>query len=336
MAIKIRNKIKTLVLSLVSLSFLASCAEDVNFSSRGPIPPLLTQLTLDQEDAQKKVDILFVIDNSSSMSTDLNKISSKFQDFISYISKSDYRIGFINTDVSSFWKTDTPGFYGKLKPVGENDEIYIDSTMSNQDELFMFAMKDQAGGSPIEKPLEAMLMAVEKRNTVNSDFFREGAQFISVIVCDEDESEGDSGVVNPQEVFDNLTQVFGETHVTSVVIGIDPADESCASEQEDEYSTILWSFAKVSNGMSVSICHPNMGEELRNVSSFVQSTLVYRDISLDPLPRADEEVSVKVTDITTGETLDLEWIIIDGHTLSFIGRPPLGSRIEVNYYINQE
>ena len=332
------KKIQTLILSS-AVSFLISCAKDVKFSSHHlliPPPTPLTQLTFDQSTVQKKVDILFVIDNSTSMRPDIELISSKFEDFISYISVSDYRIGFINTDILTPEKEEDPGFYGNLKPVGENGEIYIDSSMNNQDQLFMFAMKDQQKGSHEEKPLEAILMAIEKRYEENRDFFRDEAQFIQVIISDEDESKGNTEIIDPQKVHDKLIQEFGEKHTTSVVIGIAPTDFECANQQQLKHSPILWSYAKISSGMSVSICHPDMGKELRKVSSFVQWTLFYRDISLNPPPQDSNQIDVTVTDLLTGEILNVEWEIIDdGRNLRFISPPPSGSRIEVNY-ISQE
>ena len=327
----VRNKVQTLIfVSLVGLWTLASCTKGMDFGSNAPYA---TQLTLDQVNAQTKVDILFVVDNSSSMYQDRETISNKFRDFISYISLSDYRIGFINTDVVYIWRRGFPGFFGNLKPVGENGEIYIDSSMSNQEELFVSAMIDQPIGSPEERPLQAILMAVEKRFTMNKDFFREGAKFITVILTDEDESErGLEVVTNPEEVYENLTQKFGKDFVTSIVVGIEPNDNECASVQENTYSSVLWSYVEISNGIGVNICDPNMGKQLRRMSSFIQSSMSYKNILLDPPPLVSKGIEVRVIDLSTGRDLAIGWVVIDNKILSFTEHPPVGSRIEINYY----
>ena len=318
------------------LLFFCACTKNVGFlSDTPPLPPLI-QLTFDQVATQKKVDILFIVDNSTSMKPDLKAISNKFQDFISYISTSDYRIGFINTDVMTSWQSDSPGFYGNLKPVGENGEIYIDSSMNNQEELFISAIQDQPMGHPTEKPLQAILMAVEKRFTTNKDFFRDEAQFISVIISDEDESADEIGLSNPHEVYEELVQEFGSSHINSVTIGIPPGDDECAEQQEKIYSTILWSYTQLLKGVTVSICNPSIGQELRKISSFIQSTLSYRDIPLIPRPQKGEEIDVKITSLSTGEILHLDWIIVDEQILSFFNRPPLGSRIKISYFSSEE
>ena len=327
----------------LSLVFLSACDTDKNFSVSERT--FVKNLNLEEMAVKKKVDILFVVDNSTSMIPDRENIGFQFQNFISSISHYDYRIGFINSDVSSEGYEETEGFYGNLKAVGENGEIYIDPSMNDPSILFNSAIVNQEN-SPCtannqwchEEPLKAILRAIEKSEARNVRFFRNNAQFIPIILADEDEASDGTNAIDPYDVFQILEEyfAFGGNNFMSFVVAIPPEDEECLAAQQRESrsgrgaapANVLWEFTQLSGGFNVSICNPQLGQELLRIGESVKSALVYRNIPLDfPVDYDNTEIHVIGP---SGDILDIGWSIIQGH-LSFHRAPPQGSRVEVIY-----
>ena len=328
----------------LSLTLLSACLDtDKNFSSEQR--KIVKNLNLEEMSAKKKVDILFIVDNSTSMIPDREDIGIQFQNFISHISGSDYRIGFINSDVSSEGYEDVEGFYGNLKAVGENGEIYIDSSMGDPASLFNSAIINQEN-SPCtaknqwchEEPLKAILKVVEKANTRNSGFFRNNAQFVPIILADEDEASDGTNAIDPYDVVEFLEEyfAFGGDSFTSFVIAIPPNDQECLTAQQKEsrsgrgaaIANVLWEFGQLTGGFNVSICDPQLGLELSKISEVVRSVLVYKNIPLE-FPVDYENIEVRVID-SSGKVLDIGWKVAEGY-MSFHQTPPEGSRVEVSY-----
>lgn len=339
---------KILFTTLVLASGLfAGCGAANEFSSR------LEEYTMystsfEQEAVRKKVDILFVVDNSTSMARDQENISVQFGNFISSIASADYRIGFINTDASSEGVENVEGFHGNLKYVGPNGEKYLSANMSNLPSLFRSAILNQQespctdlGTECDEEPMRAAMLAVAKRDTQNAGFFREGASFVPIILTDEDElSTGGDLATQPQEFLNYIKKELNLANedITSFVIAINPADEQCFYSQRREsrsgtganYGTLVWELAHLSGGFGVSICHPNFGVELRKVSKYLDSRLLYQSVILDPPPVSASSIKVKVT-AANGKPIATTWKLLNETTLRIMPPPPANSRVEISY-----
>ncbi|MCO5113455.1 MAG: hypothetical protein M9899_04690 [Bdellovibrionaceae bacterium] len=337
---------KTLfILSL--MSFVFGCDSSKEFSST--VDQYSVHVTtFEQTTVRKKVDILFVVDNSTSMARDQANISVQFQNFISSIERADYRIGFINTDASAVGYDDHEGFHGNLKAVGPAGEKYLAPNMSNLPLLFSRAILNQVdspctatGAECDEEPMRAVMKAIEKRNTANAGFFRPGASFVPIILTDEDElSTGLAGATQPLEFLDYVKRSLNlhAEDITGFVIAIPPGDSACLTAQRKEsrsgtganYGTLVWSLASLSGGFGVSICHPNFGSELKKVSQYLETRLLYQSILLDPPPAKASSIKVSVRD-ARGNLIKTDWKLLGGNMLRLIPAPPENSFVQISY-----
>ncbi len=162
-----------------------------------------------------KVDFLFVIDNSGSMSEEQANLVTSFPGFISAIQGSldtveEYNVGVITTDAYS-QNTAVPGCVvlgGLVTRTGGTSSSNMvcgpydagANYMTQEDDLATsFACAAQVGisGNGIERPMQAMLDAIDpvgplaQPGACNEGFMREDALLVLVIITDEYDGMGD-------------------------------------------------------------------------------------------------------------------------------------------------
>lgn len=185
---------RRLCLSLACLGMLG-CEQDLAFSARRGLD-IWKQAPTDQ------VDILFVVDNSKSMSREQGLLSAGFDSFIENIENDDvdFHIGVITTDFAG----DDPE-RGQL--IGDPAVITRDTTANVDGEVqeYQAVFKSRAlvgtDGSGKEKGLDAAAFALSPQMTVgpNAGFLRADANLLLVFVSDEDDcsDEGALGLDAP-------------------------------------------------------------------------------------------------------------------------------------------
>ena len=158
-----------------------------------------------------EVDVLFVIDNSGSMSDNQQKLADNFPEFMVEFDGSglDYHIGVISTD------TDDLTHNGKLRPVLETGGKWIDDTLSDPVAAFATLAKVGDGGSGDERGGVACYKAlVDHADGANAGFIRDGAGLHITVVSD----ENDSSTANPiskDEFIDFLNTLREEPEMVS-------------------------------------------------------------------------------------------------------------------------
>lgn len=336
-------------LCLLMAGFVTACTDSgKEFATVAP-ETIQESLVFNQSAVQRKIDILFVIDNSTSMRLDQEVIGQQFSQFISNISDSDYRIGFINTDVSTPGYESREGFWGNLRAVGQNGALYIDAQSLNPSTLFQNAITLQerapcpgTTGECHEEPMKAVLMALDKRTTTNAGFFRSDASFVSIIVSDEDElSSGGTNATRPIQFLNSLKRIYkptGDQSYSSFVIAVPPNDQPCLEEQWRNSASgrgahpanLLWTLSNFVDGFNVSICNPQMGEEMAKISEFVKAKFLFSKIQLNPPPVSKKAVKIVVKD-KNGEVLNIKWKLQSKNVISFEPVPPIDSKVEIVY-----
>jgi hypothetical protein len=148
-------------------------------------PPPIAETTYRDEIVQvltPKVDILWTIDNSCSMSDEQDKLAKNFPLFMDYFLGSglDYHVGVTSTDIDGSYN----GSRGKLVDVdGLN---FIDQDTPSPIEIFIQMASLGTTGSGSEKGLGATYLAIEdNRDTFNEGFYREEASLHTIVISDE-------------------------------------------------------------------------------------------------------------------------------------------------------
>ncbi|MGH1469020.1 MAG: hypothetical protein ACRBBP_09105 [Bdellovibrionales bacterium] len=305
-------------------------------------------LVIDQQATEKIVDLLIVVDNSTSMARDQEKLSREFSSFVSSISDADYRIGVITTDTDSAGKEDAEGFHGNLAVVQSTGKRFIEKSDSNPSDLFSELIKREETtncshsqntcASFEERPLYAIKMAIDKRDTVNRGFFREGADLGVIIISDEDETDFSDGTYySAQNLFDHFQGEFGVSKkMTSFNISILEGDVACYQSQAAEtnsgtavsYGIRTGELASLTGGFSVDICDQNFRIGLNLISNYVEKNLLPLKVAVNEKIIIESIIIVVTT--PEGDIFDTTHVV-EGGVLKISPLPPEGSRIDLKY-----
>jgi len=148
-----------------------------------------------------KVDVLWTVDNSCSMSEEQHLLAQNFPYFIDYFIGSglDYHIGVVTTDC------DDPNQNGKLM-LGFGYK-YIDPDTASPEDVFSEMAMNGTSGSGNERGLEGSFKALEvDRDTYNAGFYRDDASINTIVVSDEPDSSRAQVITEPEYVdwYDDL------------------------------------------------------------------------------------------------------------------------------------
>lgn len=319
-------------LILSFMLFGASCSQDFAFSDKDPeAASSFGSETHVWNLGVQKVDILFVVDNSTSMAAEQKKMADRIGSFLSKLNDVDWQLGITTTDVSN----GKYGIKGSLLRIGHQGEYFIGSETSNPEALFRKHIQREESTScgfdcpsPTEQPLMATIMAASKHDSDNSGFFREGALLAVVVISDEDEkSSGPSSATKPSEVVAAVKNYLGSNkNVTGYGIVIQPWDRECFESQKENslahYGEFVQNFADLTGGLTGSICDSDYSENLDAIGKDTRNKL--KSITLKYKPIAE---TLEVEFVPAHNT---EWRI-EGHALHFEVPPPNGTEIRLNY-----
>jgi len=135
------------------------------------------------QDFYSSVDVLWVIDNSGSMSDALNTISDNFSSFIYQFTSLDldYQMGVVTTDMINV------DDQGKL----QGDIPYITSSTPNAETVFLAMVNQGATGSADERGFDAVQAALSEPllSGHNAGFLRgDDVAFATIVVSDENDA----------------------------------------------------------------------------------------------------------------------------------------------------
>jgi len=284
------------------------------------------------------VDILFVVDNSASMSEEQIALADGFQSFIDQIETAaiDFHIGIITTSQD----TDDPN-RGHL--IGDRPLFLTRS----DDYVNLFDQRVQIGtnGSDKEKGLDAAQNAISLNMLTkwNIGFVRPGANLLIIIVSDEDDCSDDGALdgqdakacyqqrellVPVQTEVDRIRsrKIQGELVQIAGILG--PFDGSC----QDSYPGRRYAQAVLqTGGLLGKICDADWSSTLGSLGLNALGILDQFKLSsaADPTSLVVSVDGTQVSeDDTDGWTYDsLHWLIIFHGT----SVPPEGSEITVEY-----
>lgn len=241
-----------------------------------------------------KMDIVFVVDNSPSMTEEQANLAKNFPEFIRVINEYktakgeelDYRVAVATSDdvgdQGKFRKSrgvnpelDASDPLTSCNP-GPNNNPWLERKDTNISEFF--ACRAQVGtvGSNVERPLESARLAVTDRiadglNTMNGQsFIREDALLALVIITDEDEGSANGGNVTPNPKKDapsyasdfDTVKIFRGRWASAVIAG-DRGCETPLGKAADAVRLRQFITTVGKNGVFHSICDGDLTEGLK-------------------------------------------------------------------------
>lgn len=232
-------------------------------SSEKLVPDLPKDVILNKtkENIAVSVDILFVIDDSGSMSThqrNLSKNISLFVDEIRKIEFLDYRIG-VTTSSAYTGESYKEGINGNL--IGQPK--YIDRKTIDGDNILKSRLMVGVDGSSTEQFFQPSVLAFSPfaMKSMNSGFVRKDAFLAVIFITDaEDQSQ-----ISSQEAFDFLTQFKRGVRRRVVSYGAIIPSNSTTNCSRDEWNVKpqrIEDFIRLTQGLYFDLCDPNFGDQL--------------------------------------------------------------------------
>lgn len=328
-------------LSLVSTLAWATACSQVAFSPGDQLESLESvdgynteSFTFNDDGSGAKVDVLFVIDNSGSMREEQSKLSTALASFVGSIQRLDWQIGITTTDVSN----GPQGIKGSLVPMkGTNQKVLTKNVPGYANIFKNTVVREETIGctnncpSGDERPMEAIRMAMEKKNTDNAGFFRDDSDLVTIVLSDEDEGSNGTNALSPSTVIDHFKSIFGNVkRLTGFGIIVRPGDLSCYNTQSQNggnYGNVASNFASLTGGETGSICDSDYGPALASIGERVRK--VSQSVTLRSLPKP-ETLQLR----TVPADPDLTWTL-EGQTIQFNKLPAKGTRVDIVYMPNK-
>ncbi len=292
--------------------------------------------SFEQDNNANKVDILIVNDNSASMQFEQSKMASRFTSFISDLKSIDYRIAMTTTDLDSpKWHQD-----GKILPwSGMTSKVLLPSTPNAQAKFENTIRREETIDckqrsdcpSPNEQPLKAIELAIDQAKTANKELFRDGVDFVVVILSDEDEmSTGPANSTQAAHVVQHFKDAFADSKRLAVHgLVVLPGDNQCLAIQRSQdggtqgaYGTHVAELASLTAGSLHSICDNDYAKDLASISTSVRHLISGFDLKERP---RDGTVSVVLT-----PAFKTTWTV-EQNRVVFNPPPPAKTKIEITY-----
>lgn len=306
----------------------------------------------------KKIDILWVIDNSGSMATSQSSLASNFQSFIARFNQKNYDFHMAVTVTDAWEKAFIPSsLKSRIKDgavlqknptlIESHSGVFVmDKNTPNMSSVFETNIKQGTLGNGDERAFDSFKQTL--LDPWNVAFRRSDAFLAIIIVSDEEDFSSTSTTFNESYTNPKLNSVqsyvdFLNTYTDASVNGknysvsiIDVPDDSCKTQLSTDgfarkISTRLPQLADLTQGVKGSLCS-NFGTTLDIISdSIIQLSSVFK---LNQEPQVD---TIKVVvdgatipnDTTNGWTYSSTDLTITFHGSSV---PGANSNIQINYY----
>lgn len=318
--------------------------------------------TFSMDESEAAVDILFVLDVSSSMKDNLENLGSSMLDLLTHIQDFNWQMAFTTADHGDHtisgkgvvgeqrwesYRENQPHFgkfmnleyRGKLlndkilnKHNNFYDTVFYDTLTINEDNphhLPPFYHGEYDGHSrDHEQPLRALKAAIERPE--NSDFFRPNSDLIVIIITNEDERAADPrNATTANEVVQTFQSQFSsDKNLYGFGILIKDKDTSCYRAQKRgstaEYGNRVAELAKETYGVNIDICSSDYGKALKSVSQVIRDRVLDNVYLTTAFPNASS-VNVQIT-----PNQNVDWKL-EGRHIVFKPALKLGSEVQVTY-----
>lgn len=304
--------------------------------------------------SNEEIDVIIVNDNSGSMASEQEKMGQRFPSFLVGLGHLPYHLAITTTDVSNGRYgldgrfVDLEDGYGNvLTYQTPHAEHIFQSTIVRQESLAPCSGQLFDCPSQYERPILALIRAMERHNSDHTHFFRRDADLIAIIISDEDEPNAGENIhfgenkriVTPDDAIETFQSIWG-IHKNFTVYGIiikpnvgrDREDESCLIQQNNgsrrfgtaRYGRNIAELVRKTGGDLGSICDSDYASALRGIGQ--RSRRMLSSVQLPHIPSGDVQVLLNQRPLPPGTTFS-----IAGNKLSLQPTPPVGTRIDVYY-----
>tara|TARA_B110001454_G_scaffold28073_1_gene27466 strand:- start:68143 stop:69675 length:1533 start_codon:yes stop_codon:yes gene_type:complete len=232
----------------------------------------------------KKVDVLFVIDNSGSMEYEQQSMAQRTSQFLSILQGLDYQIAITTTDPRNINLGD-----GRLIPLtGGNGKKMIDASMpvSTAQNLLSQTLQRPETGSGNEQGIRSVYRTIERYNANESDFksfFRDGAQLSVVLISDEDESANTSKN-DPASLLNLInTSWNGQKRFNFNSIITRPGDTACRNTYGYSYGERYKTISDMTGGVLGNVCDMDYTSQVAGIADEIRRLLKTLTLACQPL-----------------------------------------------------
>lgn len=280
-----------LFLLALASGFLMACAQDVKFD----LPP--SQDNFEQNVTyNNKVDILWIVDNSTSMLKHQQRLSEQVPDLVSKLNalKMDYHMAVVTSSMGGS-NPDGGKFIGNPKYVTSKTPDLVNSLKNR--------MIVGEAGSNLERGLESMENALSSGYLANEGkgFYREDALLVVIALSDEDDfskSNSSAGITYYKNFLDSIKTpwVDGSRSWVFNFIGVLSLTSQCKTFNDFASAGLSYmGLADESGGVKESICSTNLASAVGNIRSRIYQILT--DFKLSKVPLV-ETIEVKINGVS--------------------------------------
>ncbi len=325
----------SLIVSLFSLAFYACSPASPKLKPEPLVPSEKVVSANNEAFRRPAVDILFVVDDSGSMSSHQANVARNMDQFLNEFTKLkliDYHIGVISTDTAS---TMRQGSSGQLARTGGYS--FVDRNTPNGIQVVKRNVSLGSSGSGWEKMFDPIVMALTLPviDGHNKGFYRPDAYLVIIFVTD---TEDQDSINDPQSTMDFLVSLKKDKNkILSYAAYIPQSSASCF--RDDPNRGILEHFLSLNVNAGnnlVSLCDPAFGTKLVEFSKEIIQ-VVNKPIILSRPPVVS---TIKVmygtqeipSDPLTGWTFAPEKnAIVFGRDLKLDDNQPEGTGIDITF-----
>jgi len=296
------------------------------------------------QEGPSKLDVLFVVDDTSTMYPYQTLLAANMDRFMGYLldSSTDWHVGVITTDMQ--WPNES-GRLRSTEAMRAQGQRYLDETTPDPIGTLAELAKQGTGGYGFESGLLASYTALEVlRHFYNMGFYRETADLAIIVISDEEDQN--HGQITTSEYISWLENLKpGNEKVTfNAIVQPDPPTESRLDGLWDSFEPTAYEYLAVVDtigGNSANINWMSWSETLETIG--LESSGLLSEFFLAQHP-VQETLEVTVTQGTQTVAFDEGDCEDDCYTYDPIQNsirfnnypPPGGSQITVKYELAAE
>jgi hypothetical protein len=256
-----------------------------------------------------KVDLVLMVDNSSSMSTYQNKLAAQAGGMLAALNSygMDYHIVVVTTDMRA----------------GGNGGIFVGSpkVLTNTTPNLSSVLSTRIQQGMLGSDLERGLLSIETALTHETGFLRDDA-LLAILSLSNEDDYSDGNTADYKAYFDKLKPKFnGVTQAWLVnFIGVPSLDSNCTTALDGIYKEpgLRWiDLANYSGGLSQPICDTTLASAVNNIRQRIVEVLTEFALGRKPVIGS---IVVKVNGNAVPESTTNGWEYIpDGNRIRFHG-----------------